>query len=343
MKYSWYMPFLLVLFAVFFTFDARGANAQIGDFGQSEINVEITPETPGPNEVVYVTLTSYLTNINAATITWMVNGKTINKGVGEKTFQFTVGDMNTTTTLDVVINTAEGQAIEKTVQIKPTSVDLIWQSGGYTPPFYKGKSLFAHQNSITFIAIPHIIGSNGGEISPKNLIYKWKLNGSVKDSSSGYGKNSYTMTGSLISRPLNVEVEVTSPADASLGYARTVVAPITPTIVFYKKDPLYGIGFQDALFGTEILQSKEMAIVGVPFFFSAGNQYELQYKWSINGVAIDNDTTQTTRVFRQNKGVSGTSNIGLSVEHLNKILQFSSVSFDLMFGENTTPITNENE
>ena len=70
MKYSWYMPFLLILFTVFFTFDARGANAQIGDFGQSEINVEITPETPGPNEVVYVTLTSYLTNINAATITW---------------------------------------------------------------------------------------------------------------------------------------------------------------------------------------------------------------------------------------------------------------------------------
>ena len=75
-----------------------------------------------------------------------------------------------------------------------------------------------------------------------------------------------------------------------------------------------------------------MAIIGVPFFFDTTNLYSgLMYKWSINGAPIDSDFSQPIRIFRNNDDTPGTSNIGLSIEHSNKILQFSSSNFNLTF------------
>ncbi len=334
MKYFEYISFFVLFVSFIFVFSTP-AFAQFEDLYKPEINVEMIPKNPGPNEVVYVSLTSYATNINSAAITWKVNGVEKMKGIGEKTFSFTTGDMNTTTTLEISVFTIEGQTVQSVYKLKPVSVDLIWQSSGFVAPFYKGKSLFAHQNKITFVAIPHITAGNGGEISPKNLVYVWKLNGSVKQNLSGYGKDTYTLTGSLISRPIEVEVEVTTPTNESSGYARTVVSPIDPFVVFYEKNPLYGIEFQNALSGIKTLETKEIAVIGIPFFFGTANSHSgLLYKWFINAVPVDSDYSQTTRVFRQNEGVSGTSNISLSVQNANKILQLSSTKFSLMFGEN---------
>ena len=176
--------------------------AQFG-LDQEEINVELIPANPKPNEVVYANITSFSIDLNSSKIIWEINGVVKKVGIGEKQLIFNTGEMNSTTILNITITTQAGETVEKTVNIKPSLMDLMWQSEGHTPPFYKGKALYIHQNKITFIAIPHIAGSNG-EIGTKNLVYKWKLNGSVVDTSSGYGKNTLTMTGSIISRPLEV-------------------------------------------------------------------------------------------------------------------------------------------
>ncbi len=332
MKYSLNTLYFVILLSCFFVYSSR-VDAQLAGTSQSDINIQMVPQNPGPNEPVSVTLSSYSTNINSATITWSVNGKVIKKGVGEKTFEFTSGDTNTTTTLNIIVRTIDGDVIQNTLKIKPSSVDLLWESQSFVPPFYRGKSLFSHQNSITFIAVPHITSGSGVEIGAQNLLYTWKINGVVKENESGYGKNTYNLVGSLISRPFKTEVSVSSPTSGASGYAMTIVNPIEPFVVFYKKDPLYGIEFQNALYGTELLDSKEITVIGMPFFFgTADPRSNLLYKWSINGAPIDGDTLQTTRVFRQTEGASGTSKISLSIEHASKILQVASASFNLMFG-----------
>ena len=53
---------------------------------QSDVNMDIVPRNPGPGDEIYVSLTSYTTDINSAKITWRVNGKTIDEGTGKKTF-----------------------------------------------------------------------------------------------------------------------------------------------------------------------------------------------------------------------------------------------------------------
>ncbi len=315
------------------------AGAQIEIPSTTDINVELIPSNPKPNEFVSASITSYSTDINSAKITWSLNGKTQKSGVGEKSLIFNSGDVGTTNILYISVKTKDGEIVEKSITISPVSIDLIWQNESFVPPFYKGKALYSHQNKITFIALPHIF-NNGKEESPKNLIYTWKKNGSVVESASGYGKNTYTSEGSVISRALSIEVTVTSPSTNASGYAHTVVTPIEPSIVFYKKDPLYGIEFQKALSGAiNIENASEINILAIPFFFGVTDKKsnDLTYIWSINGSEVAN-AGSSNQVFRKKEGTKGNSLISLSIENSNKILQYSSESFNLVFDNNKSSI-----
>lgn len=327
MKRSIFTLSILFLFVI-----ARATFAQVGS-SPSDIEVSMYPETPAPNESVTVSVVSYITDINSADITWILNGQTSKSGKGLKTYTFNAGADNTTTVLTIRVKTGDGQTIENTLRIKPTSVDLVWQSESYTPPFYKGKALFSFQNKITFIALPHLRNSSGAEISPKNLIYTWKKNGSVQQNDSGFGKNTFTVQPSVIARQLDISVEVTSQDSSSRGFAMISANPTDPFILFYKKSPVYGIEFQKALSGTEDLKdNREITVVGIPFFFGVTEPWQnLSYKWAINGKQIDSDLSQTTRIFRQTEGTSGKSNISLSITHGSKILQYTSKNFYLQF------------
>jgi len=330
MRYAISTLFALFIFGFgFYT----PAFAQFNIVPEDNINVEMIPENPGPNEEVYISIESFTTNINMAMVTWKVGSQT-KKGIGEKTFSFITGGLNTTTILNITVETAEGQIINKTIKIKPTSVDLLWQTDSFVPPFYKGKPLFSYQNQITFIAIPHMTNSSGVEIGAKNMIYKWSLNGSVIDYASGYGKNTYALIGSIIARPINVSVEVTSGSTDGVGFAQTTVSPVDPFVIFYKKDPLYGIEFQKALINTVgLLGLREITVISMPFFFGMLDLSvpEMSYRWSINGTAIEDGGHQTTQVFRQTEEISGRSNISIRVENSEKILQSASSDFNLEF------------
>ncbi len=327
-----------IVFGMFFC-DTYVVHAQFDTPLPTSINVDISPSTPQPNQTVTITLSSYSTDLNAATITWMLGGKKIDSGKGDKTLSFAVGPSGTDTAVSIVILTNQGETITKSYDIRPTTVDMIWQATGYTPPFYKGKTLFSHQDVIEFIALPHFSDANGAEIPPQNLIYTWTRNGTVVGDFSGYGKYTYTVQSSIISRPLDIQVQVTSPNTNAVGSAETVVAPTDPMVLMYEKNPLYGIQFQKVLADGAILSSsREINVIGEPYFFGTTDSHDtsLTYNWSINGNSIDSDTTQTTRVFREPDGVVGTSNISLSVTNTNQILQSAQYAFNLIFGKTQT-------
>lgn len=300
----------------------------------TSVNLELIPENPRANQSVNASLTSYDTDINAATISWSVNGSVVKSGKGIKTFTFTTGKVGTRTTLTATITTSTGEKITKSYVLRPADIDLLWESVGYTPPFYKGKALFAHQNRITFIALPHITNTGGTEISPSRLIYTWSRNGSVVESASGYGKNTYTLIGSLISRSLDVSVTATSPDTGAVASSQTLVTPVEPSILLYEKSPLYGIQLHNALAGTFSLDAvKEMEVLGIPLFFGTSDMENnsIAYSWKINNTAIDADTTRSSRTFRKPDGTSGVSFISLDIEHSSKILQSASSGFNLTF------------
>ena len=343
MKYVVFTLFVILSFVLFGNITWAQINFQ--QPVPTEIEVEMYPQNPGPNQTVIVSIKSYGTDLNSGKITWKINGKIEKSGLGIKNFEFRTGDMGVLTTLDITAETLQGEVVKKTIRIRPSSVDIMWQSYGFTPPFYKGKSMFSHQNKIMFIAIPHITGSGGVEVSAKNLIYTWKQNGSVIEYASGYGFNTYTLISPIISRPLNVEVEVVDPNNGGVGYAKIIATPESPSVVLYKKDPLYGIEFQKA-FGekVELKDSREITMVAMPFFFGTldSNDSGLSYMWSINNILINDGVNMGTRIFRQQEGTSGTSRISLSIENSDEILQTASFGFNLMFDDTNQTQTSNN-
>jgi hypothetical protein len=331
MRKNFLVPFVFL----FLLFPAGFVFGQVGSATQTDVSVTINPSAPEPNQTVTATASSYSTNLDAANISWSVNGKTVESGVGLKSFSFTVGAVSTVTVLGFSAVTQEGQSVSQTLSITPAGVDLIWQSFGYTPPFYEGKSLFSHQGIIEFVALPHFGSGSGGEVPAGDLIYKWTRDGTVLGDFSGYGKSTYTMLSSIISRPVEIDVQVTSPDSDQIAEADMTVTPSDPTVVLYEKSPLYGILFQRALTGTVNMGSqKEMTVLAEPFYFGVESLSDpsLQYSWSINNSPIDSDTTQSSRVFRPAANVSGSSNVSVSLQNSNAILQQAESGFNLSFG-----------
>jgi len=73
------------------------------------LEVTTLPKNPGPLEMVQVSLQSYLTDLNKATITWTLNGKIVKSGTGEWSLSFQNGPSGKTTRLIISIVTNAGE------------------------------------------------------------------------------------------------------------------------------------------------------------------------------------------------------------------------------------------
>ena len=106
------------------------------------ISISTSPKYISPNQSVRVILNSYSFDLNAATMRWYSGGKLVLSGQGKTELTLTTGDVGEkkTVTVDVSVN---GKNFEKSIELLPESVDLIWQANTYTPPFYEGKALSA--------------------------------------------------------------------------------------------------------------------------------------------------------------------------------------------------------
>jgi hypothetical protein len=216
------------------------------------LEIEVSPNRPGPNTLVSVTVKNYSTDLDRATITWFLNGKQMQKAIGLTRFEFRTGALGTPSSIDIVINTTSGRVIRKNIPIRPGEVDLVWETSGYTPPFYKGKSSYVNQGFVTVVAIPNMLGVNGKKLSAKNLVYKWTMDGVVQGSDSGYGKDSFSFLGTLLPKATEISVEVSSMADGTRATADIELDPERPFILVYQDDPIYGC-FTTELFWIHLL------------------------------------------------------------------------------------------
>lgn len=303
-------------------------NAQVDS--SSDISIGTLPTNPGPNQSIQVTIESYSINLNSSKISWYVNNKLITQGVGIKTIPTQTGNLGSETVISVQIDT-ETETLTKKLTIIPTSVNILWEARTYTPPFFKGKALFSHQSNILFTAIPRIV-VKGKEIPKENLIYTWSKNGVILGDKNGYGKYTLPQTGSVISRPFSIEVEVSDPNTGITAFNTTNVQPIEPEIIIYKTDPLYGVEYSKAILDSLPLSGKEITLTAVPYFFS--NIENISYNWSINGNDISDGQNTSTRVFRKVGEVFGISQINLKIIQKNKILQFASHNVSIEFLKN---------
>jgi len=297
-----------------------------------DIIVTVTPENPEANKEVTVNMKSFAADTDRSVIIWTVNGKQIKNGVGEKEIQIKTGDVGTETRIVItVIDSETKESVNKTISISPAIIDIVWQSQAYVPAFYKGKALFPHQGTVTLTAIPTIVSKNGAKINADNLIYKWKKDGVVLGSLSGYGKKTLTLSGEVISRPIIVSAEVSTTDGSSQGAKEIILNPQEANINLYRNSSTLGILFNKALKNIHEMSGREIEIIAVPYNFSVNNKNstDLEYKWTMNGGGIEGGSD--SKIFRINDDQTGSSEIGTSIRHKSKILQFSSEEIVLKY------------
>ncbi len=307
---------------VLFSFSSL-ANAQT-----EALRVSVLPQYPGPFENVSITVEDFSRDLNKVDISWTVNTKAVQHGVGMKRLELTTGALGSVTT--VTINMG---GVSKKVTIRPAVVDLLWQSDTYTPPFYKGKALHASQDPITVVAEPFFVDSKGARLDPEKLVYKWKQDDTVNGALSGFGKKTFKITPSILPKPIDIEVEVSS-SDNSYHAVSSISIPNTnPQVIFYENKPLYGIDFAHALNNSAFeITENEARITAVPFFFSnQQNQFNLlSYNWTLNSNKVDQEGNEVI-LRKPENGTSGQSSINLNVKNLERFMQAASASFTAKF------------
>jgi hypothetical protein len=332
---------LTVILSVFGIF-SHHASAQavslpdVSGLQTAPFTLKYFPIDPGPGQEVNFTVEGFGTDLNRSTITWIVNGKVILRGIGKTTFTTITGGVGQTLNVSTVVITPDGKDFTERTVIRPArGVDIVWEASSYTPPFYKGKALFPYHGAVTLEAIPNFI-RNGQRLNPKNMIYTWKIDNQIISDSSGYGKNSTTLQANGLNiDPLVISVSVSSYDGTITGNGRVTIPAVQPTSEFYENNPLYGVLYNRALAQNFKLNQKEIVLETTPYFFSTTGLYNTQaltFDWSINGNKINSTDVKNQILLRAPQGSSGASTLSVQITNPKKLLQYQTSNILIGFG-----------
>ena len=298
----------------------------------SELGVEVIPDYPKPNSVVFVNLAMYTEDLDSAEIAWYLNGKVALQGKGAKQFSFRTGKVGVESKIEIRIKLKSGVTFSRNFSIIPASVDILWEADSYVPPFYQGKALHPKQGRLKLAAMPEFV-KNGKRIPPSDLIYKWSNGLDVYESQSGYGKNVVIIDGALLGTTERISVLVTDPINNLVAQGFVDISTVNPEIVFYKRDPYYGFLFEQSLKNKVVLDQDEIEVVVSPYYITKEREGLLQYNWRLNGTNAPELSRSKNVVFRRPEE-EGRSLITVEVENLARLLQITDSNLVVEFKDN---------
>ncbi len=261
------LSIFVFLAAPFFTFAA-------------DIDIKTSPTYPEVGQNVSVHVSSLKIDINQAEISWYKDNKLEKKGIGMKNYSFAISENGNA--IKAIVKTKTSTQ-ELNIKINPSTLDVIWEAtGGYQPPFYKGKISPIKGSIIKVVAIPQIKNESGFIPDASTFVYNWKQDGSNFAGKSGYGKNSFTYPSQILDRENKIEVSA-SGLTRSLAKNVTIV-PSSSEIHFYEYSPAYGPLYNKALRNNQSYDTKKINVLAEPYFIFTDSldNPSLITEWKIN-------------------------------------------------------------
>lgn len=276
---------------------------------------KVNPSSPGPGEIVKISLTSYGFDIDTSLINWYVNDLLKVRGVGRKDFTLSLGGAGEQTKIVVYVQSSGGQKATKTFIFDPSEIELLWEAETSKPPFYKGKALPSAGATIKALSIPYLVNQSGKRISSSDLIFTWEKNGVLQTSISGKGKNSAKFETSPDDSQLKVRVRVTNTENNLSIFKEIIIDLVTPEITFYEKKPLEGVNYGQVLPTEYSLFDNEITVRAESYFLPLNAKRSFNYLWFIDqSPAISRPDDPLSITLRQNKDLSGSNRLKFSVQ-----------------------------
>lgn len=326
--------FLIVLFFFSTLVFSTSLHAQGVPVTGGGIDLTASTDNPVPGQKVTITARSYSIEINSAEITWVVDGKTVQKGFGLTSLTMLAPALGKKVNITVSALTTTGLKISNSISINSSSVDLIIESDGFVPPFFQGKLPVSYQNTFKIIAVPHMANSKGVEYDPKTLVYQWEKNSKVVEDQSGYGKQSLTVVGDIVPRDLSISVKISTKDGSEHGFGYISVPYTSPSLSFYEDNSLYGPFFNSTIKEyLYISTEKEASVLAIPYGFNKPllEIGDLALTWMINGFEHPELASNESITLRVPDGTNGSSNVELSIQNTKQILQNISNNFSVKF------------
>lgn len=311
--------FLFLLLGVLSFPSFSNAETEI-EVQEGEITYSLSPKNPEPYNDVTIDLSSYATDLTKAYFTWEINGKTVSSGIGKTKYTIKAGGPDTAIMINVSITPAGSfSSINKKIAIFTSEIEVMWESvNGYTPPFYRGKSLPIKGSTIKIVAIPNTKNIKSGM---GNISYTWKKAGSVVQDASGYNKNYYTFKDSMFDEEKNITVMASS-VSGDYSAEKTIIVPsYNPKIVFYKRSLADGILYNQALNNNTFMKESEMTLLAESYFMTTKtDENEFNYKWQINGNTVDTPYKKNEMTVRPTSR-GGYATISLTIKNLSSLFE----------------------
>ncbi len=259
-------------------------------FGETA-SLEVSPRTIiEPGASVTIAAQSSLIDLDRASLTWWVNGVHDETADGNKTFTTKAGVLGSETTVVAVIDGANGLHAEPKVTVRPTTLALLWEGDGYTPPLYRGRTLTSPGSNVIAQAEAQFI-RKGVATPPQNILYTWRLNGQRLGDVSGRGKNSVRIPITELFGDAILTVEATS-LDSVFHAEQSVRIPqVEPQILLYRDHPLLGIDYHHAIPETATFADSEITVAALPYFSNTRSPFDktISYDWTIENKRIAPD------------------------------------------------------
>ena len=301
-------------------------------FAQVEVGKRVTlsasPQNPSPGEMVNLSVSSSELNVDLASIEWFVDGKSVKKGAGVKSFSFTAGSNGKSNTVSVSVTPKNGTPVDQSITFSPVDMDIIWEAqGAYVPPFYKGKTLPIKQGQVKVVAVPVVRNSNGSMLKPSDFAYAWRKEGQGIDGQSGLGKSSFIFTNQMLETSNRVDVSATNGAKSVQGSLNMTY--FEPELLFYESDNQTGTQYQRSLQNGFRPAFSSVALSFEPYFLPKGWRTDpnTTVEWTLNGQNAVSKDRQSLSVNATTQ--TGTFTVGVKYHEMKKLFRDFSKSLTI--------------
>lgn len=289
--------------------------------------VSSNPSIPQQGKEFSLSVSHQTQKISDLLFQWKQNDALILEGIGKNSLKIPQ-IQKSTINLTIINPKTNAKIFSQNIPINPTSIDFLWEViGGYTPPFYKGKTLPVLQSHINLVSMVD-------REDRDSLYYTWQKDFQNQSSSSGKGKVSFASIGTVLDKKNTFSVLVED-EQSNLSSAETITITYgNPEVLFYEYDPVLGINWNKAIKNDHSVGEKgKIILTAIPYFLTTRDlkNPKLTMQWAINGMKQAFQQQKNLIQLAKEPGQEGSSRISIFIDNKNYLFQDGEVGISLEF------------